>query len=337
MVIAVSGANGHVGINLCRKLLEHGHTVRTLLHKNDFALRSLNTEMFHGDLLNHEDLAHFVDGVEIVFHLAAKISISGNQRDSLGKINVEGTRNLVHFSKKAGVRRFIHFSSIHAVRQYPKNQVLDETRALVGDNAFLYDRSKAEGERIVLQAATEGLDSFVLSPTAIIGPLDYEPSLTGKAFLQLYQHQIPALVPGGYNWVDVRDVVDTAIDSIDKAKKGEKYLLSGNWHSLKEISCLIQEITHQRTTQVEMPFWLARVGLPFITLYSKITGVDPLYTSESLTIIKQSNKMISNLKARQELGFNPRPVQDSIRDIFEWYKEIGYLQKKQIHHVSREF
>lgn len=333
MVIAVSGANGHVGINLCRRLIENGHTVRTLVHRHDYALKYLDTEMVRGDLLNPEELGSFIDGAEVVFHLAAKISISGDKREYLKKINVEGTRNLVHQSIKAGVKRFIHFSSIHAISQSPYDQILDEKRALVGQGAFLYDRSKAEGEKIVLTAAKEGMDTFVLSPTAIIGPSDNEPSLTGQAFLQLFHKQIPALVPGGYNWVDVRDIVETAINSIKNGRSGEKYILSGSWHSLKEIAEMIEQITGQPTPRIEMPFWVARIGLPFISIFSKLTGGVPLYTSESLTIIKQSNKMISNEKARNELGFKPRPIRETIKDIFEWFEKEGYLKTNTLPHV----
>ena len=211
MIIAITGANGHVGVNLCKALVELGHEVLALVHKNTKGLEKLDVKIFKGDLLEKVSLIPFLDGAEIVFHLAAKISITGGSHGSVRAVNTEGTRFMVELSKELGIKRFIHFSSIHAFRQEPHDQILDETRPLVEDEALAYDRSKADGERIVMNAAKNGLDAFVLSPTAIVGPMDYEPSLTGKAFLQLYHHQIPALVPGGYNWVDVRDIVQAAI------------------------------------------------------------------------------------------------------------------------------
>jgi dihydroflavonol-4-reductase len=328
MIIAITGANGHVGINLCHQLLEKGATVRALFHQNDYALKHLEITAFKGDLLDPDSLVSFVEGVDVVFHLAAKISITGDPSGAVRNLNVEGTRNIIKASQQAGVKRFIHFSSIHAFRQEPLNKPLDETRELVGDEAFSYDRSKADGERLVMEAAKAGFDAFILSPTAIVGPMDYEPSLMGKAFLQLYFRQIPALVPGGYNWVDVRDIASTAIDAIEKGKKGEKYLLSGKWHSLREIAILIEKTTKTRTTQIEMPFWVAKAGLPFITLFSKITGAAPLYTQESLKIIKQSNKLISNSKAMNELGFKPRPIEETIQDMFDWFNKNDFLISK---------
>jgi dihydroflavonol-4-reductase len=196
----------------------------------------------------------------------------------------------------------------------------------VGDKAFAYDRSKAEGERIVLSAAARGLDAVVLSPTAIIGPSDPEPGLMGQAFLQICRREIPALVPGGYDMVDVRDIADAAIAAIEKGRKGEKYLLSGKWHSILEVSKILKEITGIRTVSNEMPFWVADAGLPFITLYSRITGNNPLYTSESLSILRSAHRNISHAKATNEFGFNPRDIRESLIDLIKWFTENNYLK-----------
>jgi len=325
MVIAITGANGHVGVNLCKALLELGHEVRALAHHNTNGLDKLNVRIFKGDLLDRSSLIPFLEGAEIVFHLAAKISITGDSHGSVRAINTEGTRFMIDLSRELGIRRFIHFSSIHAFQQDPHDQVLDENRPLVEDEAFAYDRSKADGERIVMNAAKDGLDAFVLSPTAIVGPMDFEPSLMGKAFLQLYFHQIPALVPGGYNWVDVRDIVQAAIGSIEKGQKGEKYLLAGHWHSLPEVASFIEKHTSKKIVRTVMPFWLAWVGLPFITLFSKISRRTPLYTSESLKIIIHGSKRISHEKASATFGFNPRSMDETVRDTMKWFETNGYL------------
>jgi dihydroflavonol-4-reductase len=327
MTVAVTGANGHVGVNLCKALQDAGYEVRALAHRNDYALRHIRVALFKGDLLDKDTLPGLVAGADVVIHLAARISIKGDPDGSVGRINREGTRNILEVSKNAGVKRFIHFSSIHAFVQEPLNEILDETRVLVDETGFAYDRSKADGERLALSVSDSNFEVVVLSPTAIIGPMDYEPSLTGKAMLQLYHHQVPALVPGGYNWIDVRDVVQATIAAIRKGRPGEKYLLGGTWRSIGEVSRLIEHYTGRKTTRLIMPFWIARVGLPFITLYSSITGAEPLYTGEMLEIIMKGNQHISNEKARKELDFNPRPLEETISDIFKWYGENGFLNK----------
>ena len=325
MNIAITGANGHVGINLCQELLKQGHQIKALTHKHNSGLNHVNVEQIKGDVLVKDSLQNLVFNTEVVIHLAAKISINGDNDSSVRNINVDGTRNILQVARENNVKRFIHFSSIHAFEQHPLDQVLDETRPLVTDKGFAYDKSKADGERLVIAASKEGFDALVLCPTAIIGPTDYEPSLIGQAMLELYHRQIPALVPGGYNWVDVRDIVQGCITSIERGKRGEKYLLSGQWRSLKEITTLITKITGAKTTSLVMPFWVANVGLPFITLYSKIFGNQPLYTGESLHIIKNGNRNISNQKAINELGFHPRRLEETLTDLFKWFKDDNII------------
>ncbi|MCX6285823.1 MAG: NAD-dependent epimerase/dehydratase family protein [Bacteroidetes bacterium] len=327
MKIAVTGANGHVGYNLCKSLLDKGFQVKALTHKHTESISKLDLTLVKGDLLDKTSLLELMDGVDVVFHLAAQISITGDPSGSVYRINAEGTRNMLSAAKDRNIKRFIHFSSIHAFCQDPQEKALDENRPLVGSEAFAYDRSKAEGERFVMEAARNGLDAIVLSPTAIIGPADPEPGLTGKAVLQLLNHKIPALVPGGYNWIDVRDVVNTAISAIEKARQGQKYLVSGKWHSLKELSGFVGKHSGIKTIQTVLPFWSAKVGLPFITMFSKLTGSEPLYTSESLEIVAKGSRLIDNTKSRTELGLDPRPLDETICDLYTWFKDNNYLSK----------
>jgi len=326
MKIAVTGANGHVGVNLCKSLIEQGHQVKALTHKHEQGLSSIPVEIINGDVLDPKSLRPLFDETEVVFHLAAKISIEGDRTGMVKKINTEGPRNILALAREFKIKRLIHFSSIHAFQQHPLGHLLDETRPLVEHEGFAYDRSKAAGERAVMEAVKNGLDAVVLSPTAIIGPADPEPSLIGNAVIDIYNHKIPSLVPGGYDWVDVRDITTAAINAIDMGKTGEKYLLSGHWHSLEEFSALIQLHSGRKTVHTVLPIWIARVGLPFITLYSKISRVKPLYTSESLTIITEGNRDISNAKARKTLNFTPRPLSATIEDFLFWLKSNSYIK-----------
>ena len=325
MVIAVTGASGHVGINLCKALLAKGHEVRALYHKNDSVLRTVTVSMVQGDVLDRDSLRPLLAGADVVFHLAARISITGDPDGMVHRINAEGTRNMIAVARECKVGRFVHFSSIHAFCQAPYDKPLDETRPIVVKEGFAYDRSKAEGERAVMEAAAQGFHALVVSPTAILGPDDPEPSLTGKAVIDICNRKIPSLVPGGYDWVDVRDVVAGAIAASEQGRAGEKYLLSGHWHDLKEFSSVIGRCAGTKTVSTVVPIWLARVGLPFITLCSRLSGREPLYTGESLTILSEGNRMISNAKARRELGFNPRPLTETIGDLISWFRTNKYL------------
>ncbi len=325
MKIAVTGASGHIGVNLCRELVNRGHSLKALVHKNTKSLKDIPLEPIQGDLIDPDSLSALVQDADIVFHLGALISIRGNRAGELFDINIEGTRSICKASQTASVKRFIHFSSIHALLHAPYNQVLDESRPLAVEDKMAYSRSKALAEEIVLDAAKQGLDAVILSPTAVLGPFDHAPSLLGRALILLALGKLPALIPGGYDWVDVRDVVAASITAIDKGKKGERYLLSGHWMTLRQISNLVSGIIDSRPKKFTCPNWLARLGLPFINLYCSIYEKEPLYTYDSLFTLRTAHKNISHKKASQELGFQPRPFKETLRDTIEWFRENGYL------------
>jgi dihydroflavonol-4-reductase len=329
MKIAVTGASGHVGVNLCSLLLEKGHQVKALIHNHPHRLRITGLEICKGDILAPDSLESFTEGADIVIHLAARISVTGDKDGKVYQTNVDGTRHVLDAAVKAKVSRFIHFSSIHAFNQHPLTLPLDETRPLAGSGSPSYDQSKAEGERLVMRAAENGLHAVILSPTAIIGPQDPEPSLIGKAVIDLYNKKIPCLVPGGYDWVDVRDVARAAIEAMTRGHKGEKYLLSGQWASLKELSALIAKVTGITTIQRVIPSWVALAGLPVITGYAWLSGGSPLYTKESLRAIREGNRMISHEKAVRQLGFSSRPLEETIQDLVTWMIQNRMIQNRK--------
>jgi dihydroflavonol-4-reductase len=88
---------------------------------------------------------------------------------------------------------------------------------------------------------------------------------------------------------------------------------------------LIGKITADQRSWTILPYWLAELGVPFLKAYAHIRGTDPLYTRESLEILKTSHHMISSEKAKKELGYHPRPLEETIRDTLDWFRENGYL------------
>lgn len=321
MKVAVTGASGHIGNILCRELVKKGVQVKAFVHNNEDDLVESGAEIFTGDILDAEAVKRLCKGVDVVYHLAAKISIDKKDKNLVYKTNVDGAQNVIDACKLNAVGKLIHFSTIHTYGTYNTSEKLDETNPTIDFSPINYENSKAEAERRVQKAAREGVPAVVLNPTAVIGPYDYQPSLLGQALIKIYKNELPMLVEGGYDFVDVRDVVNAAIVAAEKGRAGEKYILSGEWLSLKDLSLKIASVTGQKTPKYVVPSLVAKIGLPFIQAYAAITGSHPLYTSESLEILKSSSKNISNQKARNELGMNPRPVESSIKDIFDWYSQ----------------
>jgi dihydroflavonol-4-reductase len=325
MKIAVTGANGHVGANLCRSLLAEGHQVKALVHQNINSLTDLDLEIIQGGLDDLDALRRFCKDAEIVFHLAAMISIDG-QKNKLLEVNVEGTKNLIKVILENGVRRLIHFSSIHALSHFPLDQPMDETRPLVMEGPTWYEITKSKAEKIVLDATIGRLDAVVINPTAIVGPNDFKPSLVGTVLIRLYKNSLPALVPGGYNWVDVRDIVQGAIAAMDKGRKGERYILGGKWVSVKDLALIVEKVTGKRVNKFMIPTSIAKIGVPFIKAYARLARQEPLYTFESLRTLVEVNTMISHKKADEELGYSSRDFEITIRDTMDWFQLHGYLK-----------
>jgi dihydroflavonol-4-reductase len=134
MTVVVTGAAGHIGGNLVRMLLADGRKVRAMLREDERAVAGLDVERVRGDLFEPETLRRAFDGADVVYHLAARITIVGALGGLVERTNVEGPRNVARACRDAGVRRLVHFSSIHAFVQPPVGEPLDETRPLADDD-----------------------------------------------------------------------------------------------------------------------------------------------------------------------------------------------------------
>jgi dihydroflavonol-4-reductase len=299
-----------------------------VVHHDDRALAGLDVERVSGDLMSVESLTAAFSGCGLVFHLAAKISIDPREDDLLGTINVKGPENVAAACLAARVERLVHFSSIHALSSQPPEREIDETREPTRpDYPVAYDRSKAAGEAAIRAAVARGLDAVIVNPTGVIGPFDYRPSPMGEVFLDLYHRRLPGIVEGGFNWVDVRDVVSSAIAAAERGRTGERYLLSGHWMSVRELAALASEITGVGAPRLVSPMWLARASAPLATAVARMVGKRPLFTSASLHALR-NHRLINHAKATRELGHQPRPLRDTITDIYAWFRETGQLERR---------
>ncbi|MBN2291624.1 MAG: NAD-dependent epimerase/dehydratase family protein [Pirellulales bacterium] len=320
MLTLVTGATGLVGNNLIRHLLQLGRPVRALMFDDDESLRGLDIERVAGDVRDPADLKRAIEGVDIVYHLAAAISIDDDHRRThIDSINIEGTANVVRACLDAGVKRLIHFSSIHALSYFPKDDAIDESRALALDQArhLRYDHTKAVAETKVLEGVERGLDAVILNPVGIFGPNDFVPSTGGELLLQLARRELPGLVRSGFYWVDARDVVHAALAAEERGRRGHRYILAGEYATFEQIAKWVQQATGARPPLLNIPIWMAKAAVPLVVRLSRLNGHRPLFTSESVQIITCHQK-ITTTKAAEELGFRPRPVRESVLDSINW-------------------
>jgi dihydroflavonol-4-reductase len=151
----------------------------------------------------------------------------------------------------------------------------------------------------------------------------------GRGLLALYNGSLPALVPGGFNWVDVRDVVQGAIQACQLGETGERYLLSGTWASVRQIAERVETISGKPRPKFISPLWLARWGLPFIRAYASINGTRAIYTAESLNALEGANRNVSYEKATKQLNYQPRSLQETLEDTFQWFRDAKMLDKRR--------
>lgn len=213
----------------------------------------------------------------------------------------------------------MHVSSTHARNPKPFDQPLDEDRPLVNDPRLPpYDRSKALGELEIQKGIERGLDAIILIPSGILGPYDFRPSLVGEGLLLMQRGALPALITGGYNWVDARDVAAGAVRAADVADPGSRYILSGHWYSIREVAVLAAQISGRRAPRLVVPLGLAELGLPVMEKLTVLRGSQPLYTRAMLSALR-SNRYITHARASRDLGYAPRPFLETLHDTLDWF------------------
>jgi len=325
MLAAVTGAAGHLGANLVRSLINRDWQVRAVVHHEVKALEGLNIENVPGEVLEEESLRRAFEGVDVVFHLAGRISIVSWDRKEVEAVNIEGVRNVVNACKATGVNRLVHTSSFHAHKQEPLDELLNESRPLIESHNYpAYNYSKAEGERIVRAAIEQGLDAVIINPGGMLGPNDFKPSHFGSTLLSIAKGELPALVNAGLCWVDIRDVAEGMITACEHAEAGSKYILSGNWVSLVNIGQLVATIVGIEPPSVILPMWIAKSSAPLAAFLDLIRGKRPLFTPIAIKEL-ESNPNISYAKANRELGYEPRPLEQTLSDTVDWFQRNGFL------------
>ena len=329
-MIVVTGASGLVGANLARALLDAHQRVRVVVHRDSAAFQELNVEQVKADLRDPDSLNRAFSHADMVYHLAGLITVSASSWSQVEQINTLGTRNVVEACLKNKINRLVHFSSIEVLQQKPLNVPVDEDRQLVNSNQTPpYARSKAAAEMEVQSGIQRGLDAILIRPTAIVGPYDFKPSLLGQAIIKLASGRMPFLVTGGFDWVDVRDVVSGAIRAAWKAPCGRSYLLSGHWHSIAEMAKMLSQLGARRATRIVLPRALAYPFAPAMEWVARWQRSEPVYTRVSLRTLN-SNHVISHERATRELGYQPRPVMETLADTLDWFIQKDYLQSNFI-------
>lgn len=324
-IYIVTGASGFLGNNIIR-MLEHDDNaeVRAFVLNGESisSLNNLKCSIYYGDVTKADTLNSVFEGsgdAEIfVIHCAAVVYIKSKYNSRVYDVNVNGTKNIVDKVLEYNAK-LIYVSSVHAIPEKSDGNLISEVSIFNPDNVVgLYAKTKAEAARYVMDSVKDkGLNACIVHPSGILGPYDFSNSHLTALVREIVRGKLPMCVKGGYDFVDVRDVAKGIIMACDKGKKGECYIMSGEFVSIKKLADLVCDVVGRKRIKVVLPIMIAKIVAPFYEMYYNVKGKIPLFTKYSLYTLS-SNSNFSNEKAKRDLGFVTRDITDTVKDMVMW-------------------
>ncbi len=310
----VTGGTGFLGSHVVRALAARGDELRLLVRRGSSLdhLADLELERAGGDVTDRRAVRRAMEGVERVFHLAGTTSMRPRDRSWVFELNVKGTRIVLEEALAAGVTRAVHTSSVAAIGPAKPHSTADESQPFrVGHLGIAYVNSKHEAELEAFRIAAHGLSVVCVNPSFVLGPDD--PKGTSMQLVRRFLlGRIPAYVEGGLNIVDVRDVAAGHLLADEKGEVGERYILGGRNFTFDRLFADFARISG-RPAPVRLPAGpsalavelISRAGLPFPVSPDEVRSAMQWWTYR-------------NAKARKELGFAPRPHEETLDDAIHW-------------------
>ncbi|HXR91350.1 MAG TPA: hopanoid-associated sugar epimerase [Steroidobacteraceae bacterium] len=327
MKALVTGATGFVGSAVARALLQAGWQVTALVRpKADLRnLRGLGADLAAGDLADRASLDRALAGCAALFHVAADYRLGARNPEELYRTNVEGTRNIMEASRRAGTGRVVYTSSVATIG-LPADGTpgTEETPSTVADMIGHYKRSKFLAEEVAREAARSGMAVIIVNPSTPVGPGDVKPTPTGQMVMDAAAGRMPAYVDTGLNIVHVDDVAAGHLLAFERGRPGERYILGGQDMSLREILIEIARLTGRKPPRIRLP---TSVVLPIAyaaELVARVTGVPNRVTVEGVRMARK-RMFFSSDKAARELGYRWRPPAQAFEDAVLWFREQGLL------------
>jgi dihydroflavonol-4-reductase len=310
----LTGGTGFIGSHVARALAERGDELRVLTRRSSdlSALDGLEFERAIGSVTDRRAVRNAMTGVSRVFHVAGRTSLRKADREAVFDTNLRGSRIVFESALEAGVERVVHTSSAGAIGvAKPKGTADESTPFDIGHLGITYVNSKHEAELEAMHAAAKGLDVVIVNPTFVLGPDD--PTRTSMGLVRRFcLGQIPAYVAGALNVVDVRDVATGHLLADEKGESGERYILSGRNFTLDRLFADLARISGIDPPAVKLPLRVAIAGADAASRVGLRMGSPEEVLSASLWWTYR------NTKAKRDLGFAPRPHEQTLEDAVEW-------------------
>jgi len=320
----VTGANGHLGNNVVRALLDRGETVRASVRNpnNTQPFIGLDCEIVQADLTDKPSLLKAMEGVDTLYQVAAVFKHwARDPQKEIIEPNLQGTRNVLEAAAEQGVRRVVYVSSEAAMDGFITP--VDETSWRTNAMGNPYFQSKTETERLALQLAKElGLNLVTALPSAIVGPNNIHLTPTMDLLRQALHNEIFTDVNFYFNFVDVRDVAMGLLAAAENGRSGERYLLATEQPvSIRRMLELAQ--VHNPTVKLppRPPKWALSLIAGGMELGAKITGKPPQLLRSQVNLFHNNPRVMKIDKARTELGYSPRDGETAVKQALIYLME----------------
>jgi farnesol dehydrogenase len=337
MKILVTGATGFLGRRTVARLAPR-HDLKLVLRPGaDRGGFPENVEIVAGDVTDRAGVTAAATGVDAILHAAALVKIDAPAAE-FDRVNLGGLDNVLEAAKSAGVRKIVYVSSFIALGPTesgnagggdgrPVPGVLDEN-APVGDRAWIndYERTKALADRRARQAIGDGVPLVVVYPAVIYGPgVLTEGNIVVRHLLDLAHGRLPALLgkpERRWNYVFVEDVAAGLEAALERAPAGRRYVLGGETVTQQRFYELVAELGRIRVPKARMPDAVAKVAGAAMKIWARWTGQVPRLTPDLVEIYRHDWAYDSS-RARRELGYAPRSLEEGLRTTLDWLRERG--------------
>jgi nucleoside-diphosphate-sugar epimerase len=323
----VTGANGYTGSSLCRFLAERNVPTRGMYYTPDGEpdYSHPNLEFIPGDLRDRHSLSRALDGIEVVYNIAALYRPTNVPNQAYYDVNVSGIRNIVELAAEMKVKRFVQCSTI-GVHGHVDNPPADENAPIKPDD--YYQHTKLEGEKISLARGRElGLPVSVIRPAAIYGPLE-------ERFLKLpklLQRRRFIMFGNGevlYHFIHVNDLCAAFVLAATRSEAIGEVFIIGDDHAitLNQIIAIMCDELGVPPPRIRLPYsllWVPSAACEFACKPFRISP--PIHRRRASWF--RSTRSFDITKARARLGFSPKVrTDDGLREMLRSYAEVGWLQ-----------
>jgi dihydroflavonol-4-reductase len=317
----VTGATGFIGGHVARKLRERGDDVVALVRSPDKAadLRELGCELVEGDLSNEAAIRNGVEGADAAFHVGAvyKVGVPKSEHEGMWDANVRGTERVLDAAHDAGAKRIVYVSTCNVFGD-THGEVVDETYRRDESEGFLscYDETKYRAHQVAEDRIGKGYPIVIVQPGGVYGPNDHsevgtmiDQARTGKLRMKMFPEM-------GLMFGYVEDIAAGIVLAHDKGKVGEAYVLSGDKGTMGDLVDRVCELSGRKPPRMTMPSALMKASAPMGPVIGPLMGFPP-NLRELIRLSDGTTYWAKDDKARSELGFAPRGLDDGLKQTLE--------------------